>query len=75
MLFAPEFHQGIGQPAAVGAQAVDDGVAGRADGDQPGGVVDAGAAVVDHTLVPCPAPPAPMPVPVENGFAPAGKVP
>ena len=56
MLFAPEFHQGIGKPAAVGPQAMDDGVAGGADGDQPGGVVDARPAVMDHALVPCPAP-------------------
>jgi hypothetical protein len=76
VLFVPEFEQPPGQPAAVGEEFVDDGMAGRAESDEPLDVVDARPPVVDGAVpypAECPAPLALMPVAEEDLVAEAGE--
>ena len=51
MLLAPEREQGTGEPAPVHPKVMNAGVAGRAEGDQPGWGVNTGAAVMNGALV------------------------
>lgn len=74
MLFAPESEERSGQPAAVGAELVDDGMARRAEGNHPLRSVDAWLPVVDGPLVPCPAALALEPVAGEDDLADAGEI-
>ena len=74
MLLAPKLEQEPGQPAAVGAELVDDGMARRAEGNHPLRSVDAWLPVVDGPLVPCPAALALEPIAGEDDLADAGEI-
>ena len=58
VLLGPERHQKFREPDAEADGAVDTGMAGRAERDEPGRVMDPRAAVVDMHGLPCPADPA-----------------
>jgi hypothetical protein len=75
VLLAPQREQGVRQPAAVGAQAVNAGVAGRTKGDQRRDGVPSGPPVMDDDGLPRPAAPAGKPVAGQNRLAVAGEVP
>ena len=74
VLFAPELEQEPWQPAPVGAQFVDDGMAGRAEGNHPLRSVDPWLPVMDGALVPCPAALALEPIAGEDDLADAGEI-
>ena len=73
MLFAPEFEQRTGEPAAMRLQFVDDGVAGGTDRNQPLLMMDSGFPVMDGPLVPRPTPLAAVTIAKEDVVAQAGK--
>ena len=56
MLLAPQSDQRGREPAPVTLQFMDNRMASRTKGDQPGGGVAAGAAMVDGALIPSPTP-------------------
>jgi hypothetical protein len=53
VLFPPQGNERSRQPTPVPLQFMDNRMASRTKGDQPGGSVAAGAAVMDDALVPC----------------------
>ena len=53
VLFPPQGNERSRQPTPVPLQFMDDRMASRTKGDQPGEGVTAGAAVMDDALVPC----------------------
>jgi hypothetical protein len=55
VLFPPQGNERSRQPTPVPLQFMDDRMASRTKGDQPGGRVAAGAAMMDGALIPCPA--------------------
>ena len=55
VLFPPQGHERSGQPAPVPLEFMDNRVASRTKGDQPGERVATGTAVMDSALIPCPA--------------------
>jgi hypothetical protein len=55
VLFPPQGNERSRQPTPVPLQFMDNRMASRTKGDQPGGGVTAGTAMVDGTLIPCPA--------------------
>jgi hypothetical protein len=69
VLLAPELEQRFGEPAAVGEQSVDAGVAGRAEGHQKVRLVPAGPAVMHVEGFPGPTRAAGVIVALEHGFA------
>jgi hypothetical protein len=73
VLFAPELEERTGEPAPVRVQPVDDGMAGRAEGEEPGWSVDAGPAMVDGVLLGRSAGLAVVAVAGEHGLPVAGK--
>ena len=74
MLLMPKLEEGRREPAALASGAVDEGVAGRTEGDQPGRVVDAGLSMVDGLRINSPAAPAGETVAGQHGFPETGKV-
>ncbi len=68
MLFPPQRDERIRQPAPLRPQPVNDGVASRAEGDQPGGDVPPGPAVMNRALMGRPAALAAVAVSHEDGF-------
>jgi hypothetical protein len=70
MLLGPEDGEQVGDPDMDGSQAVEAGVAGRADRDQEPWLAHAGPAMVDmkDTGVACPTALAPILVPIEDRF-------
>ena len=74
MLFPPECQKRIREPALVRPELVDDGVAPRANRDEPLDFVHARPPMVDRTLVPRPAALAPVAVPREHLVADAGEI-
>jgi hypothetical protein len=69
VLLPPQLEEGAGKPAPVSAQPVNDGMAGRAKSNQPGGGVPAGPAVMNGALMGCPAALAVVAVAGEHGLA------
>jgi hypothetical protein len=53
VLFPPQGNERSRQPTPVPLQFMDNRMASRTKGDQPGGSVAAGAAVMDSALIPC----------------------
>ncbi len=75
MLFPPQRDERRRQPAPVPTQLMDNRMASRTKGDQPGGGVAAGAAVMDGALIPCPTALTAIAVAGENGVAMSAEAP
>jgi hypothetical protein len=55
MLLGPEWNESLRNPPPEGAQTVEAGVTGGADGDQQCALVDAGLTMMHMEAMPCPA--------------------
>jgi hypothetical protein len=73
VLFGPQLDQRLGYPDPQGAQAVEAGMAGGADGDEQFAPVDARAAVVDVEPVAGPAAPTGPAITLQNLVAQAAE--
>ena len=69
VLFPPQGNERIRQPTPVPLQFMNNRMASRTKGNQPGGGVAAGAAVMDGALIPCPAALTAVAIAGENGVA------
>jgi len=69
VLFPPEYEECRRQPASLSPKFVDNGMASRTECDQPGRGVTATSAVMDDTLIRCPASLAAVGVAGKDGFA------
>jgi len=74
MLLPPQFQKRNWQPALVRPELVDDGVAPRANRDEPLDFVHTRPTVVDRPLIPCSASLAPVTVAREHLVADAGEI-
>jgi hypothetical protein len=73
MLLGPEWNESIRNPPPEGAQTVEAGVTGGADGDQQCALVDAGLTMMHMEAMPCPAGLAGAAVALQNFLAQASE--
>lgn len=73
MLLGPQSHQGQGEPGAESGEAMEAGMAGRADSNEPLAFVETGSAVVDMKGAGHPAGTATSAIAVKNLFPQAGE--